>query len=94
MTDDATNEMADDVTTDAVDDHQHVSSNVQADATPADSVAESLNNALSAMREEADRIAALDTSDDQVTAAERFAEGAGQLDDEIGTAARGDDERG
>ena len=63
-----------------------------ADVAPEVAVAESLRSALEAMREEADRIAALKTGDEQVTAAEQFAEGAGQLDEEIGSAARADDD--
>lgn len=61
----------------------------QADA----GVAEGLRTALGQMREEADRIAALDTGDEQVQAAERFAEAAGTLDEQIGSSARADDER-
>lgn len=60
-----------------------------------DDVAENLRGALGAMREEADRIAALGTGPEQVEAAERFAEDAGRLDEQVGSAARSaDDERG
>lgn len=51
-------------------------------------VAEGLRAALGTMREESDRIAGLGTGEDQVVAAERFAEGAGTLDEQIGAAAR------
>jgi hypothetical protein len=63
---------------------------------PDDAVAESLRAALGTMREEADRIAALGTGDEQVAAAEQFAEDAGKLDEQVGSAARAaeSDERG
>ena len=63
--------------------------------TPEDDVAQHLRSALGTMREQADRIATLGTGPEQVEAAERFAEDAGRLDEQIGSAARAaDDERG
>ncbi len=62
-----------------------------ADVTPADAVADSLREALGSMREEADRIATLGTGDEQVAAAEQFAEDAGKLDEQVGAAARSAD---
>jgi len=59
---------------------------------PEVAVAESLRNALNEMRSESDRIASLDTGDEQVQAAERFAEAAGSLDEQIGSSARADDD--
>ena len=59
-----------------------------------DAVADELREALQQMREEADRIAALGTGDEQVEAAERFAEAAGKLDEQVGAAARAADENG
>lgn len=53
---------------------------------------EGLRDALGDMRSEADRIAALGTGEEQVEAAERFAEGAGRLDEQIGSAARAADD--
>lgn len=53
---------------------------------------EELRGALSEMRQEADRIATLETGDEQVEAAERFAEDAGRLDEQIGSAARAADD--
>ena len=65
-----------------------------AGVSPEAEVAESLRTALGEMRGEADRIATLGTGEDQVAAAERFAEDAGKLDEQIGSAARAaDDER-
>lgn len=53
-----------------------------------------LRESLAGMREEADRIATLGTGEEQVEAAERFAEDAGRLDEQIGSIARAaDDER-
>ncbi|MCW2925864.1 MAG: hypothetical protein JWM98_3268 [Thermoleophilia bacterium] len=64
-------------------------------AAPEESVAEELRTALGSMREESDRIAGLETGQEQVEAAERFAEDAGRLDESIGSAARAaDDDRG
>lgn len=64
-------------------------------ATPEGAVSEELRDAFGSMREEADRIAALDTGQEQVEAAERFAEDAGRLDEGVGSAARAvDDDRG
>ena len=51
-----------------------------------------LRGALGEMRQEADRIAALETGDEQVEAAEQFAEDAGKLDEQIGSAARAADD--
>ena len=62
------------------------------DTTPADAVADSLKEALGSMREEADRIATLGTGEEQVIAAEQFAEDAGRLDEQVGAAARAADE--
>ena len=54
-----------------------------------------LRASLASMREEADRIASMDTGTEQVQAAEQFAEDAGRLDEQVGSVARGvDDERG
>ena len=66
------------------------------DTTPADAVADSLKEALVTMREEADRIATLGTGEEQVAASEKFAEDAGNLDEQVGAAARAadDDDRG
>jgi len=63
------------------------------DASPTDAVAAGLRDALGSMREEADRIATLDTGEEQVEAAERFAEQAGTLDEQVGAASRAADER-
>lgn len=64
-------------------------------SAPEDEVAASLRTALGEMRGEADRIATLGTGQEQVEAAERFAEDAGRLDEQIGSSARAadDDER-
>lgn len=59
-----------------------------------DDVAAELRDALVDMRSEADRIAALGTGTDQVEAAERFADDAGRLDEQVGSAARAADEHG
>lgn len=63
-----------------------------AEATPEGAVAESLRTALSEMRGEADRIAGLGTGQEQVEAAEQFAEDAGRLDEQVGSAARAADD--
>lgn len=68
-----------------LDDHTH-------DTTPEVAVAESLRDALGTMREEADRIATLDTGTEQVEAAEQFAADAGTFDERVGAAARAADE--
>lgn len=60
--------------------------------SPEVGVAESLRNALGEMRTEADRIATLGTGQEQVEAAERFAEHAGRLDEQIGSSARAADD--
>lgn len=62
-----------------------------ADATPVDAATETLRDALGTMREEADRIATLGTGEEQVAAAEKFAEDAGTLDEQVGAAARDHD---
>lgn len=62
-----------------------------ADVTPVDAVTDSLREALGTMREEADRIATLGTGEEQVAAAEKFAEDAGTLDEQVGAAARDHD---
>ena len=62
------------------------------DTTPEVGIAESLRNALGSMRSEADRIAVLGTGQEQVEAAEQFAEDAGRLDEQIGGAARSADD--
>ena len=62
-------------------------------ASPEDAVAALLRDALGTMREEADRIATLGTGEEQVEAAERFAEQAGALDEQVGAASRAADER-
>jgi hypothetical protein len=49
---------------------------------------DALRESLSEMRGEADRIASLGTGQEQVEAAEAFAEDAGRLDEQIGSAAR------
>lgn len=59
-----------------------------------DGVAAELRDALVDMRSEADRIAALGTGAEQVEAAERFADDAGRLDEQVGSAARSADEHG
>ncbi len=56
-----------------------------------DVVTDELRESLGQMREEADRIAALGTGNEQVEAAERFAEDAGTLDEQVGAAARAAD---
>jgi hypothetical protein len=62
--------------------------------SPADVETEQLRDALGSMRDEADRIATLGTGQEQVEAAEQFADGAGRLDEQIGAAARAaDDDR-
>ena len=58
------------------------------DAAPEPAVDDGLRGALGEMREEADRIASLGTGEEQVEAAERFAEDAGKLDEQVGRAAR------
>jgi hypothetical protein len=63
-----------------------------AETAPEGAVAESLRNALAEMREEADRIAGLETGDEQVQSAEQFAEAAGTLDEQIGSSARADND--
>lgn len=65
-----------------------------ADVSPEAEVAESLRQALGEMRTEADRIAALGTGQEQVEAAERFAEDAGRLDEQVGSSARAADDDG
>jgi hypothetical protein len=70
------------------DDHDHAT----ADEPVADEpVADELRESLLQMREEADRIASLETGDEQVEAAEQFAEDAGKLDEQVGAAARAAD---
>lgn len=64
------------------------------DATPEDAVATQLRDALGELRAEADRIAELGTGQEQVEAAERFAEDAGRLDEQVGAAARAADADG
>ena len=46
------------------------------------------------MRDESRRIADLGTGDEQVAAAEGFADAAATLDEQIGSTARAEDERG
>lgn len=65
-----------------------------ADAGPEAAVSESLRNALDQMRDESRRIADLGTGDEQVAAAEGFADAAATLDEQIGSTARAEDERG
>ncbi|MCW2956511.1 MAG: hypothetical protein JWO69_1380 [Thermoleophilia bacterium] len=62
------------------------------DHSPEAAVAESLRKALETMRDESSRIAALETGDEQVQAAEQFAEDAGKLDEALGSQARDDDD--
>jgi hypothetical protein len=62
------------------------------DASPEAAVADSLRSALETMREESARISSLETGDEQVNAAERFAEDAGKLDEQLGSLARSDDD--
>lgn len=64
------------------------------DAAPEDAVASGLRDALGELRTEADRIAGLGTGQEQVEAAERFAEDAGRLDEQVGAAARAADADG
>ena len=75
-------------------------SEVQSPARPTeqqsgeDETTDRLREQLGEMREEADRIGELGTGTEQVEAAERFAEAAGRLDEQIGAAARdADDDR-
>ena len=65
------------------------------DVSPEMAIAESLRTALGAMRSESDRISELGTGVSQVEAAEKFAEDAGRLDEQVGSAARraDDDDR-
>lgn len=73
---------------------RHESDDARA-ATPEGAISQELRTGLGSMREEADRIAALDTGQEQVEAAEQFAEDAGKLDEGVGAAARAaDDDRG
>lgn len=59
-----------------------------------DAQTDELRESLTQMRSEADRIATLGSGQEQVEAAEQFAEGAGRLDEQIGAAARAaDDDR-
>jgi hypothetical protein len=61
---------------------------------PVGDAPDELRESLATMREEADRIAGLGTGQEQVEAAEQFAEDAGRLDEQIGSSARAaDDER-
>jgi hypothetical protein len=60
--------------------------------SPEDAVAEQLRDALGQLRSEADRIATLGTGEQQVEAAEQFAEDAGRFDEQVGAAARAADE--
>lgn len=66
------------------------------ESTPSPSGGESklgdLQSQLAQMRVEADRISALETGDEQVEAAERFAEDIGRLDERVGAAARDADD--
>lgn len=64
------------------------------DAGPEAAVSESLRKALDQMRDESRRIADLGTGDEQVAAAEGFADAAATLDEQIGSTARAEDERG
>ncbi len=57
-----------------------------------DSANDELRERLTEMRAEADRIGTLGTGVEQVEAAERFAEAAGALDEQIGAAARAAEE--
>lgn len=59
---------------------------------PEVAIAQSLRNALGNMRQESDRISSLGTGEEQVEAAEKFAEQAGELDEQIASAARADDD--
>ncbi len=59
-----------------------------------DAKSDALRERLGELREEADRIGGLGTGPEQVEAAERFAEDAGRLDEQLGAAARdADDDR-
>ncbi|MCB0879136.1 MAG: hypothetical protein KDC46_09180 [Thermoleophilia bacterium] len=57
-----------------------------------DETTDVLRERLVEMRAEADRIAELGTGAEQVEAAERFAEDAGALDEQVGAAARDTDD--
>lgn len=74
--------------TDAVGAGTDVQLDPASDATPEDAVAAQLRDALGELRTEADRIASLGTGQEQVEAAERFAEDASRLDEQVGAAAR------
>lgn len=63
------------------------------DAEPDALVAESLGAALKALREDADRIAGRSVDDSVIAEAEGLAERAAELDEEIGKAARRDEDR-
>lgn len=60
--------------------------------SPEVAVAEQLRDALGQLRSEADRISTLGTGEQQVEAAEQFAEDAGRFDEQVGAAARAADE--
>jgi hypothetical protein len=64
----------------------------QEPAAAEDAASDELREQLAQMREEADRIGTLGTGAEQVEAAERFAEAAGALDEQIGSAARAAEE--
>jgi hypothetical protein len=65
-----------------------------ADLSAEDLVADSLATALKALREEADRVAAMPIDDESISAAEALTEQAAQLDEELSKAARRDEDRG
>ena len=62
------------------------------DASPEVAIADSLRNALQAIRADADEIERLPTGEQRVEAAELLAEHAGALDEQIGSIARADGE--
>lgn len=64
----------------------------EGDPTADDAVTDGLRDALGTMRGEADRIATLETGEEQVEASEKFAADAGTLDEQIGAASRADDD--
>ena len=64
------------------------------DVGPEAAVSESLRNALEQMRDESRRIADLGTGEEQVVAAEQFADAGATLDEQLGSSARAEDERG
>jgi hypothetical protein len=61
------------------------------DLSPEHAVVDSLQSALKQLRDDADRLAQAPLDDDKVAAAERLAEQAAALDEQIGSIARKDE---